>query len=53
VKSWHFENPYAVERKYATTFEYRILDGGTRKVTFESFHYVEIVTDIPAATINY
>ena len=53
VKSWRFENPGGVERTYETTFEYRfsgktLPDSETRKttVTLESFHRVEIVTDL-------
>lgn len=58
LKSWRFENPYAVERKYETTFKYRLSGvevAGARRVTvtFESFHRVEIVTDIAQATVNY
>jgi hypothetical protein len=49
VKTWHFENPYAVERRYETTFEYRLLNA--RRVTFESFGHVEVVID-PVETIN-
>ncbi len=49
VKTWRFQNPYAVERKYETTFEYRLpLAEGSQKVTFESFHKVEIVTYPPS-----
>jgi hypothetical protein len=46
VKTWHFRNPYAAERKYETTFRYR-LTKGRKKVTFESFHDVEIVIPEP------
>jgi len=58
VKAWRFENPYAVERKYETVFQYRLSGGkgaGRRSVTvtFESFHHVEIVTDVPQVPINY
>jgi TonB family protein len=45
VKTWHFRNPYAVERKYETTFRYRLAE--SRKVTFESFQSVEIVIPVP------
>jgi len=57
VKTWRFDNPYAVERKYETTFKYR-LSGvevvGTKKltVTFDSFRYVEVLTDSPVTTVN-
>jgi hypothetical protein len=59
VKTWHFDNRYAVERKYETTFKYRLSDkelvGGTKKLTvsLESFHNLEIVTDAYAPTVNY
>jgi outer membrane biosynthesis protein TonB len=49
VKTWRFQNPYAIERKYETSFEYRLpLSEGSQKVTFESFHKVEIVTYAPS-----
>jgi hypothetical protein len=51
VKTWRFQNPYAIERKYETTFEYELpLSIGRQKVTFESFHKVEIVTHPPLAS---
>jgi TonB family protein len=59
VRTWRFDNPYAVERKYETTFKYRLsgreLAGGTRKLTvsLESFHNIEIVTDVYQPTVNY
>jgi len=60
VRTWRFDNPSAVERKYETTLEYRLsgreLSGGqTRRltVTLESFHKMEIVTDVYQPTINY
>jgi TonB family protein len=59
VKTWRFDNPYAVERRYETTFKYRLLDrkpaGGTKKLTvsLESFHNVEIVTDANEPPVNY
>jgi len=58
MKTWRFENPYAVERKYETTFKYRLSGkevAGERKVTitFESFHEVEVVTDVAPPTVNY
>ncbi len=56
VKTWRFENHYlGVERKYETTFEYQLpLVAGTQKVTFESFHKVEIVTyPPPASEVNF
>jgi TonB family protein len=46
VKTWHFRNPYAAERKYETTFRYRLVTG-PQKVTFESFHDVEVVIPEP------
>ena len=46
--------PYAVERKYETTFRYRLSDQPTSAtVTFESFHKVDLVADLPQTTINY
>ncbi len=42
VRTWKFENPYALERKYETTFRYRL--SGRATVTFESFHEVEVST---------
>lgn len=60
VKTWHFDNPYAIERKYETTFKYRLSGreltaGSTKKLTvsLESFHSVEIVTDVYQPTVNY
>jgi hypothetical protein len=29
ARTWKFENPYAVERKYETTFRYRLSDHPT------------------------
>jgi TonB family protein len=58
LKTWKFENHYAVERKYETTFRYRLsgveVPAPTReKVTFDSFHEVDIVTDLVQPTIQY
>jgi TonB family protein len=51
VKTWHFKNPYAAERKYETTFRYRL---GPQRITFESFHNVEIVIpEPPPIDANY
>jgi hypothetical protein len=54
------DNPYTVERKYETTLEYRLSGrelaaGQTKKLTvsLESFHKVEIVTDVYQPTVNY
>jgi outer membrane biosynthesis protein TonB len=47
VNTWRFQNPYTVERKYETTFDYRLPSSGPQKVTFESFHRVEIATCLP------
>jgi hypothetical protein len=50
LKTWKFENPYAVERKYETTFKYR-LSGietpgpGRSATTFESFREVDVFAD--------
>jgi hypothetical protein len=35
------------ERKYETTFDYRLPSSGPQKVTFESFHRVEVATCLP------
>jgi len=58
VKTWRFDNPYAVERKYETTFNYH-LSGveilGTRKLTVtfvDSFRHVEVLTDVAPVTTN-
>jgi len=58
LKTWRFENPYEVESKYETTFKYGLSGrevAGERKVavTFESFHEVEVVTDVAPPTVNY
>ena len=58
VKTWRFENHYAVERKYETTFRYRLsgleVAASTRDtVTFDSFHQVEVVTDLVQGSIQY
>jgi len=62
VKTWKFANPYAVERKYETTLEYRlsgreVASGESRKltVTLESFRKMEIVTDVVVlqGIVNY
>jgi TonB family protein len=47
VKTWRFRNTYAVERKYETTFHYTLSEAGSRRVTFESFKSVEIVSPRP------
>ncbi|MGA9508175.1 MAG: energy transducer TonB [Candidatus Sulfotelmatobacter sp.] len=46
VKTWKFNNSYA-EGKYQTTFDYRLPSSGPEKVTFESFHRVEVATCVP------
>jgi TonB family protein len=58
VKTWKFENPYAVERKYETTFVYKLSGVGAAlpercTVTFDSYRQVELVSDIAAPTVNY
>jgi TonB family protein len=53
IKTWKFENLYAVERKYETTFRYQLSDHPTSAVTFESFHEVDLVADVPQTTIDY
>lgn len=45
LKTWRFDNSFAVERKYETTFEYLI--GGGQSVCFESFDHVRIVVPEP------
>jgi len=58
VKTWKFANPYAVDRKYETTFQYR-LSGvevplpKSATITFESFHQVDLVTDVPQPVVSY
>ena len=52
-----FENPYAVDRKYETTFRYKLSGIEVPKprrltVTFESFEHVEILSDIAAVNIT-
>ena len=46
VRTWKFKNSYA-EGKYETTFDYRLVSSGPQKVTFESFHRVEVATCLP------
>lgn len=60
VKTWRFRNPYTVDRKYETTFTYRLsgreLPGGAIQkltVSIESFHSVEVVTDAYRVNTNY
>jgi len=58
VKSWKFENPYAVERKYDTTLEFRlsgmdVAGRGKTSVTFESFHHILVLADPAAPFVNY
>ena len=58
LKTWRFENHYAVERKYETTFSYR-LSGlevpapARERITFDSFHEVVIQTDPLQPVIMY
>jgi TonB family protein len=47
LKTWHFQNTYAVERKYDATFTYRLSDSESRHVTFGSFADVEVVSPEP------
>ena len=47
VNTWRFQNSYTVKRKYETTFDYRLPSSGPQKVTFESFHRVEVDTCVP------
>jgi Gram-negative bacterial TonB protein C-terminal len=60
VKTWRFRNPYTVDRKYETTFTYRLSGrelpaGETKKLTvsLESFSSVEIITDAYQPTTTY
>jgi outer membrane biosynthesis protein TonB len=46
VKTWKFRNSYT-EGKYETTFDYQLHSSGPQKVTFESFHRVEVATCLP------
>jgi TonB family protein len=46
VKTWKFNSSYACG-KYQTTFHYRLPSSGPQKVTFESFHRVEVDTCLP------
>jgi hypothetical protein len=59
IQTWRFDNPNSLELRYYTTFEYRLsgrelTTGQTKKltVTFESFHKVEIVTDVYQSTAD-
>jgi hypothetical protein len=47
VKTWPFQNPYSVERRYETALDYRLLSSGPQSVTFESFSRVEILSVAP------
>jgi TonB family protein len=47
VKTWHFRNIYAVERRYETTFHYTLTESESPHVAFESFSIVEIVARKP------
>src|SRR5450432_2007387 len=42
LKTWRFINYYSVERKYETTFKYRLSQSGKLTVSFQSFSNVEI-----------
>ena len=52
VKTWKFKNSYA-EGKYETTFDYRLPSSGPQKVTFESFHRVEVCESHARAYIKH
>jgi hypothetical protein len=45
IKTWRFDNPYAVARKYEVTFEFLL--GAGQSVCFESFHHVRIAAPEP------
>ena len=50
VKTWHFRNRFASERKYETKLQYRLLDPHSPargSVSFESFHQIEILAVAP------
>jgi TonB family protein len=47
VQTWRFRNPYAVERKYETEFDFRLPCSGPQRVTFESYERVEVVSCSP------
>jgi len=60
LKTWRFDNKYTVDRKYESTFKYRlsgreVSGSATKKLTvsLESFHQVEIVTDVYEETASY
>jgi len=58
VRTWRFENSYAVERKYETTFRYRLtgLEVPAPKkctVTFNSYHQIDLVSDVAAPSVSY
>jgi hypothetical protein len=58
VKSWKFKNPYAVERKYETTFRYHlsafeVSSLGSPTITLKSFHEIDLVSDIVKPTPIY
>ena len=59
IQTWRFDNPSSLERRYDTTFEYRLswrklAAGQTNKLTvcLESFRKVEIVTDVCQSTAS-
>ena len=41
VKTWRFQNAYAVEHSYVTTFDFQIA-GDDEAVSFQSFHHVTV-----------
>ena len=58
LKTWRFENHFAVERKYETTFSYRLsgveVAAPTReRITFDSFHKIVVLADPVLARTMY
>ena len=58
VKTWRFENPYAVARKYETTFRYKLTGSEVPLpkdcvVTFDGYRQVDVVSDVATPTVNY
>ena len=58
VKTWKFENPYAVARKYQTTFRYKLTGFEVPQpkncvVTFDGYRQVDVVSDVAAPVVNY
>ena len=57
VKTWPFENPYAIDRKYETfsgtnSPAWKVPSSKKVTVTFESFDRVEILSDLAAVNLT-